>query len=83
MKSRASLITMIAVYTFAIWASLATGRAEQASPAPVPDPQTLGPRIGERVPDFTLTDQQGRSHALTSLMGPKGLMLVFFRSADW
>jgi peroxiredoxin len=49
----------------------------------VPDPHTLGPRIGERVPDFTLTDQQGRSHALTSLMGPKGLMLVFFRSADW
>jgi len=48
-----------------------------------PDVQKLGPQIGQRVPDFTLTDQQGRSRSLASLMGPKGLMLVFFRSADW
>ena len=35
------------------------------------------------VPDFTLTDQQGRVRSLDSLMGPRGLMLVFSRSADW
>ncbi len=49
----------------------------------VPDVQTLGPKVGGRVPDFTLVDQNGRSRTLMSLMGPKGLMLVFFRSADW
>jgi cytochrome oxidase Cu insertion factor (SCO1/SenC/PrrC family) len=54
----------------------------QASP-PLPDVQSLGPQVGDRVPDFTLVDQNGRSRTLTSLMGPKGLMLVFFRSADW
>jgi hypothetical protein len=57
---------------------------QQASaPPPLPDVQRLGPQIGDRVPDFTLLDQNGRSRTLTSLMGPKGLMLVFFRSADW
>lgn len=50
---------------------------------PLPDVQKLGPQVGDRVPDFTLTDQRGSSHTLSSLMGPKGLMLVFFRSADW
>ena len=49
----------------------------------VPDVQTLGPHVGDRVPDFALVDQNGRSRTLMSLMGPKGLMLVFFRSADW
>jgi len=49
----------------------------------LPDVQKLGPQIGTRVPDFTLLDQKGQPRTLTSLIGPKGLMLVFFRSADW
>ena len=48
-----------------------------------PDPQTLGPRVGERVPDFTLQDQHGATRTLKSTFGPKGAVLVFFRSADW
>jgi peroxiredoxin len=36
-----------------------------------------------RVPDFSLLDQKGQSRTLSSVMGPKGLMLVFYRSADW
>ncbi len=42
-----------------------------------------GPPVGEKVPDFEAVDQNGASHSLDSLMGPKGMMLVFFRSADW
>ena len=56
---------------------------QSASPSVVPDVRKLGPQVGTRVPDFTLNDQQGRSRTLTSLLGPRGLMLVFFRSADW
>ena len=48
-----------------------------------PDPQTLGPKIGERVPDFSLPDQHGVTRSLASTFGRKGAMLVFFRSADW
>lgn len=44
---------------------------------------TTGPAIGERVPDFTLSDQNGKSWMLDELRGTDGLLLVFTRSADW
>ena len=47
------------------------------------DVSKLGPQVGERVPDFTLKDQNGKTWTLQSIMGPKGAMLVFYRSADW
>lgn len=50
--------------------------------API-DVSKLGPQVGERVPDFTLNDQAGRARTLQSVMGPRGAMLVFIRSADW
>jgi len=43
----------------------------------------LGPQVGATVPDFNLADQQGRKRTLQSVMGPKGAMIVFYRSADW
>jgi hypothetical protein len=54
------------------------------TPARVPiDLSKVGPQVGQRVPDFTLIDQVGKTRTLDSLMGPKGAMLVFYRSADW
>ena len=47
------------------------------------DVSKLGPQVGERVPDFDLADQNGKRWTLQSITGPKGAMLVFFRSADW
>lgn len=47
------------------------------------DVATLGPQVGQRALDFRLTDQHGRPQTLASVAGPKGTMLVFFRSADW
>jgi Peroxiredoxin len=47
------------------------------------DVQQVGPQVGTRVPDFSLPDQGGRLRTLGSLMGPRGVVLVFFRSADW
>jgi cytochrome oxidase Cu insertion factor (SCO1/SenC/PrrC family) len=62
-----------------------TSGAPQSNPTPRArvDVSKLGPQVGERVPDFNLKDQNGRSWTLQSIMGPKGAMLVFFRSADW
>lgn len=55
-----------------------------AQPAPVRvDVASLGPKVGERISDFRLTDQDGKTWTRDSVMGPKGLMLVFSRSADW
>ena len=42
-----------------------------------------GPSVGTQLPDFTLSDQDNRSHSLSSLLGPKGAVLVIYRSADW
>jgi cytochrome oxidase Cu insertion factor (SCO1/SenC/PrrC family) len=52
-------------------------------PASTIDVDKLGPRVGAAAPPFTLPDQSGQPRTLKSLMGPKGLVLVFFRSADW
>ena len=51
--------------------------------AQVPRPAKTGPAVGEAVPAFSTTDQTGRTQTLASVMGAKGAMLVFFRSADW
>ncbi|OFV89940.1 MAG: hypothetical protein A3H95_09615 [Acidobacteria bacterium RIFCSPLOWO2_02_FULL_64_15] len=69
----------------AIVGVVAASAAQQSSttPAAAPDVRTLGPQVGSRVPDFRLPDQHGQDRTLESLMGPRGLMLVFFRSADW
>ncbi|MBS1855185.1 MAG: redoxin domain-containing protein [Acidobacteria bacterium] len=42
-----------------------------------------GPEVGQHVPDFHLRDQNGAAKSLRDVLGPKGAMLVFFRSADW
>lgn len=41
------------------------------------------PELGQQIPGFTAEDQNGRTETLKSIIGPKGAMLVFFRSADW
>ena len=47
------------------------------------DVSSLGPQVGEKIPDFALPDQQGRIRTLDSIVGERGAMLVFHRSADW
>ena len=47
------------------------------------DVSQLGPQVGERVPDFSLQDQNGKTWTRQSIMGPQGAMLVFVRSANW
>ena len=42
-----------------------------------------GPAIGTKMPAFELQDQDGKAHSLPSLLGPKGAVILFFRSADW
>ncbi|MGH9376273.1 MAG: hypothetical protein ACRD1J_08925 [Terriglobia bacterium] len=42
-----------------------------------------GPKPGAAIPAFRASDQKGQMRNLKSIMGPKGALLVFFRSADW
>ena len=43
----------------------------------------LGPQVGEPVPDFSLPDQNGDVQTLDDILGPRGALLLFHRSADW
>jgi len=61
---------------------LATSSLAAQTPAVV-DTSKLGPQVGAVVPAFAGLDQFGKPQTLASTYGPKGAMLVFFRSADW
>jgi len=43
----------------------------------------VGLRAGQKAPDFSATDQFGRTQTLETLRGRKGTVLLFYRSADW
>jgi peroxiredoxin len=52
--------------------------------APLSLAEELGPQVGTKAPDIgTRLDQTGKPRTLADVMGPNGLVLMFFRSADW
>ncbi len=42
-----------------------------------------GPAVGQKIPAFEAVDQSGHPQTFDTLKGDKGLLLLFFRSADW
>jgi len=74
-------------WMFLAFASLTLAMAQSPLPAPTGspsvDPASLGPAVGQPILPFEAHDQDGRPRDFASLAGPKGLVLVFFRSADW
>jgi hypothetical protein len=44
---------------------------------------SIGLAVGQKAPAFSARDQFGKLQTLESLKGPKGTVLLFFRSADW
>jgi hypothetical protein len=43
----------------------------------------IGLSVGQKAPAFSAPDQLGKQQTLDTLKGPKGTVLLFFRSADW
>lgn len=79
--SIARCVPAVAVAASLLVMSPGSGIAQQG-PA-TPEIHALGPQPGATAPDFELPDQYGQLRTLKSLMGPKGLVLVFNRSAEW
>ena len=73
---KAALYTMLA----AVMLGFPTHAMQSRTPVNV---ASLGPQVGESVPDFTLPDQNGRERSLESILGSNGAILLFYRSADW
>ena len=44
---------------------------------------SIGLAVGQNAPVFSARDQFGKLQTLETLKGPKGTVLLFFRSADW
>jgi hypothetical protein len=81
---RAALGIALAVILFGVVSFLLQSRTpiDMQSRTPI-DVASLGPQVGEPVPEFSLPDQNGQMRTLESISGPKGAMLLFHRSADW
>lgn len=54
----------------------------QKGPVSAPKIKT-GPERGQTIPRIEAPDQNGRMQTLESVAGPKGALVVFYRSADW
>ncbi len=42
-----------------------------------------GPDVGKKIPPFSGKDQDGKSWDFNNIKGPKGAVILFYRSADW
>ena len=74
---------LVMLIAWVVSTHVSTPQAAQEPLRKKTDLSKLGPKVGERVPGFSLKDQTGTTRTLESIMGPKGAMLVFYRSADW
>lgn len=79
---RAHIVVVCALAAAAPYVASGFSRTLQRDSSTI-DVQMLGPPVGSTVPEFSLLDQNGRTRTLPSILGPKGAVLVFFRSADW
>ena len=83
MRRRASLLVLLGLAAFA---STAAGQPQQRyAPQRYPDTPDFptGPAIGERLPDFTLTNQRGEAVDFHADRGTHKAAVVFQRSAVW
>ena len=79
MRIATALLFSVGVSLAAIM--LASGQEKPAAADSVAP--AIGLEIGKPAPPFALTDQFGHEQSNQTLKGPKGTVILFFRSADW
>jgi len=57
--------------------------AGATTPPPAVPVAERGLAVGDKAPPFRGKDQSGRIQTFADLTGPRGLVLLFVRSADW
>ena len=73
---------LIGVCGLLAWTAV-TAQTLATGPRTKIDVSKLGPQVGQIVPDFRLSDQNGKVWTRASIMGRNGALLLFYRSADW
>jgi hypothetical protein len=61
--------------------ALPSGRENPSTNHPIAP--SVGLEIGQQAPAFAISDQFSHEQSNETLRGPKGTVLLFFRSADW
>ena len=61
-----------------VFATLPTRAADRDQPV-----LNTGPEVGDLIPPFEVADSNGKLQTFETLRGPRGLLLLFTRSADW
>jgi len=76
--NRWALLASVAAILFVLTLSPLVAQAVRAADAP-----SSRLRVGTRIPELAGVDQLGKRQNFESLKGRNGLVLLFFRSADW
>jgi cytochrome oxidase Cu insertion factor (SCO1/SenC/PrrC family) len=77
------MIPVMTRWCLALVFTVAAALVSAAQKPPDVNVDNIGPKIGDVAPDFEAPDQHGAPRRLSTLLGSKGAMLVFYRSADW
>ena len=75
--------TLLALALVAGFPALSAEEKRSGAAPPAVPVEERGLAIGQAAPPFQAVDQFGRRRNLGSLMGSRGLVLLFVRSADW
>lgn len=76
--NRWALLASVAAILFVLTLSPLVAQAVRGADAP-----SSRLRVGTRIPELAGVDQLGKRQNFESLKGRNGLVLLFFRSADW
>ena len=71
------------VAIFCLFGFVVAASAQEKSPEPKGATPSAGLPVGAKAPSFALRDQFDRIQSNATLKGPNGMLLLFFRSADW
>lgn len=66
-----------------VWAALLASTHSLAAQGLRAVPPETGTPVGMRIPDFQAVDQNGNLRTFADIRGPRGVLLMFVRSADW
>ena len=68
-----AIFALIAVFLFAFFSYVTFYVLKQVPLS------AQAPRVGEKAPEFTLSDQNGKQVSLSDLLSPNGAVLIFYR----
>lgn len=72
---------MVKFFSTLVILSLALVVYQVCGKAPIP--KEVGVTLNSQAPEVSVIDTQGKEQTIKQLTGEKGLILIFFRSADW